>query len=92
MDRWSVFYTNVETAGQVKDKFTKNYADGIFTTIAEDWRRPNNAPPGHCPGDLAFAGSPFRRSAAGRAFFGRWSLGRGERLHATRSMGQGYTS
>lgn len=79
-------YTNVETAGQVKDKFKMNYADGIFTTIAEDWRRPNNAP---LVTVLETWRLPDPRSAGPLpvARLGRLELGRGERLHATRFDG-----
>jgi len=76
---------SVRTGGRIIDKFKLNYAEGVLTTISEDWgtgslrvtrletfRLPEPGAGG--PGDIAK--------------LGELKLGGGERLHATRFAGK----
>ena len=74
---------SVRTAGQVQDKFKLNYANGIFTSISEDWHWDNGSV-------LVTKLETFRlpEPDAPRpesiVKLGELALGDGERLHATR--------
>ena len=76
-------YASLRTAGRVNDKFKLNYADGIFTSISEDWH-------GNSGRTLVTRLETFRlpdpRSGGpgGIVKLGQLELGNGEQLHATR--------
>jgi hypothetical protein len=75
--------SSIRTAGQVQDKFKLNYANGIFTSISEDWHWDNGSV-------LVTKLETFRLLEPGSpnsgsiSKLGELALGNGERLHATR--------
>jgi len=76
-------FGSIRTAGRVLDKFKLNYADGVFTSISEDWHWDNGT---RLVTDLETFWLPHPRSAspAGIIRLGELELGSGEQLHATR--------
>ncbi len=80
-------YETIRTAGRVPDKFKIQWADGILTTVSEDWRATGNR---RVTTLIESFRLPDPRSAGpiGVAKLNQLEVGRGEQLHATRFDGR----
>ncbi len=77
----------IRTAGRVPDKFKLQWADGILTTVSEDWRATANR---RVTTMIESFRLPDPRSAGpiGVVKLDQLEVGRGEQLHATRFDGR----